>query len=83
MTQRVDIPDPAYWAITQEHGAQFIKPGTEIYEAIVNNLGKAATHGIIGVGDILEASDHSRALDPESMGISREAISAYPPAEEQ
>lgn len=80
--ERREIPNPAFWAITKRHGAQLIEPDTELHQTIVENLDAVPTHGIIGVGDILIASESSRVIDPEPMGIERKVISNYRPEPE-
>ena len=72
-----NIPKPAYWAITEQDGAQLITPDSPLHAIIVDNIGSAETHGVVSTGDILVATKPSFVIDPESIGIERGDVSGY------
>lgn len=77
------IPNPAFWAITEKDGAQLIDPVSELHQTIIDRLDVIPTHGVVGVGDILVASEVSAVIAPEDLGVDRETISGYQTKPEQ
>ena len=72
-----EIPNPAFWAITENEGAQLIIPGSELADTITDHLDSVPTHDGMNVGDIFIASEASSVISPEDMGIERTTIASY------
>lgn len=72
-----NIPDPAFWAITEKNGAQLIDPESELHGTIAGAIGTITRHGVIAVGDILVASKQSSVISPEGLDLPRDTISGY------
>jgi hypothetical protein len=78
-----EIPNPAFWAITEHAGAQLIEPGSELFKLITGKLGSVETHSVVQTGDILVATKASFLIDPEVLGVDRGAIKDCQPSDKK